>query len=264
MKISAFSKELNTVFYSLGSKKISAPLRLALITDLHACAYGKGQRELIDAVIAQSPHFVLLGGDIFDKDFPKENALLLCRALAARYPCYFVTGNHETGSGRYEEYYATLADCGVRALRDASVTVEFGAQQIQLCGIADPGKFHLSKAWIDSCFVPRLTSLRAACNPALFTILLIHRPDLFIRCDNQDFDLVLSGHTHGGQWRIPGLLNGLTAPGQGLFPRYAGGFYGFQNGSALIVSRGLARETTHVPRIYNRPELVIVDLLPFV
>ena len=74
-----------------------------------------------------------------------------------------------------------------------------------------------------------------------------------------DFDLVLCGHAHGGQWAIPGILNGLYAPNQGMFPKYAGGRYDFERGT-LIVSRGLARESTPAPRVFNRPELVIIDL----
>ena len=92
-------------------------------------------------------------------------------------------------------------------------------------------------------------------------VLLAHRPEN-IKCYLQyPFDLIVSGHAHGGQWRIPGLLNGLYAPHQGLFPRYAGGRYDF-DGATFLVSRGLARESTRVPRIFNRPELVIVDILP--
>ena len=55
-------------------------------------------------------------------------------------------------------------------------------------------------------------------------------------------------------------MNGVFAPDEGFFPKYAGGFYHFDNGGEMIVSRGLARESTRVPRIFNRPELVIVDL----
>ena len=72
---------------------------------------------------------------------------------------------------------------------------------------------------------------------------------------------MLSGHAHGGQWRIPGLLNGLLAPDEGLFPQYAGGFYRLGD-TALIVSRGLAKESTRVPRLYNPPELVLIDIVP--
>ena len=73
--------------------------------------------------------------------------------------------------------------------------------------------------------------------------------------------MILAGHAHGGQWRLPGLINGLAAPNQGLFPRYAGGRYDLE-GTVLVVSRGLARETTRLPRIFNRPELVLLDLVP--
>ena len=92
-----------------------------------------------------------------------------------------------------------------------------------------------------------------------FSVLLSHRPELVELYQEHDFDLVLCGHAHGGQWRIPEILNGLYAPNQGVFPKYAGGRYDFEN-QTMIVSRGLARESTLAPRIFNRPELVIVDI----
>ena len=97
--------------------------------------------------------------------------------------------------------------------------------------------------------------------PGLYTILLAHRPEELELYASLGFDLVLTGHAHGGQWRIPGVLNGLYAPDQGLFPRYAGGRYEL-DGTVMIVSRGLARESTRVPRFYNRPELVMIELKP--
>ena len=93
-----------------------------------------------------------------------------------------------------------------------------------------------------------------------YNIILSHRPDYFDTYTAQDYDLALCGHAHGGQWRIPGILNGLYAPNQGLFPKYAGGLYE-EDGTTMIVSRGLARESTRIPRLYNRPELVIIDLV---
>ena len=72
-------------------------------------------------------------------------------------------------------------------------------------------------------------------------------------------DLIISGHSHGGQWRIPFILNGLYAPNQGFFPKYAGGKYEHGN-TAHIVSRGLSKNSTRIPRIFNPPELVIVEL----
>ncbi len=71
---------------------------------------------------------------------------------------------------------------------------------------------------------------------------------------------MLCGHAHGGQWRLPPFLNGVYSPDEGWLPKYAGGKYDFPNGQ-MIVSRGLARESTRIPMIFNRPELVIVDVV---
>ena len=95
-----------------------------------------------------------------------------------------------------------------------------------------------------------------------FNVLLAHYPEQieYYRSFGK-FDLILSGHAHGGQWRIPGILNGLYAPNQGLFPEYAGGRYDFED-SVMIVSRGLSRTKEIIPRIFNNPELVIIDIVP--
>jgi predicted MPP superfamily phosphohydrolase len=94
---------------------------------------------------------------------------------------------------------------------------------------------------------------------SLYSILLAHRPEHIDQYLNYGFDLVLSGHSHGGQWRIPFILNGLYAPDQGFFPKYAGGKY--EHGSTIhIVGRGLSKNSTRIPRIFNPPELVIIEL----
>lgn len=95
-----------------------------------------------------------------------------------------------------------------------------------------------------------------------FNVLLAHFPEKidFYRSFGK-FDLVLSGHAHGGQWRLPPFMNGLYAPGQGLFPKYAGGRYDFDD-TTFIVSRGLSRTIERIPRIFNNPELVVIDILP--
>ena len=123
----------------------------------------------------------------------------------------------------------------------------------------DPKGYKKAKLEKLNTFDQQLDALKAQAQEANFTILLTHRPELFERYVARGFDLVLCGHAHGGQWRIPGVLNGLLAPNQGLFPPYAGGRYERGN-TTMIVSRGLAKETTFVPRILNPPELVVVTI----
>ena len=85
--------------YSLDHSGISQPVRIAFITDLHSCAYGEGQHELLDALHAETPDLILLGGDIFDDDLPDDNTIAFLEGISGKYPCYYVTGNHEYWSG---------------------------------------------------------------------------------------------------------------------------------------------------------------------
>ena len=186
------------------------------------------------------------------------------KQLAEMYPCYYVTGNHEYWSREIGTILDIIEGYGVTVLSGECDAIEINGQTINICGVDDPDvEVYLAEG------VPIEWQLESADEAAkkaeetvgeeLFTVLLSHRPELFELYQEYDFDLVLSGHAHGGQWRIPGVLNGLFAPDQGLFPEYAGGRYDYEDGT-MIVSRGLARESTPVPRIFNRPELVIVDI----
>ncbi len=242
--------------YTVESGKVEAPVRLALLTDLHSCDYGEGQRELLDAVEEQNPDLVLLGGDIVDDgpEMPEERALATVEALAERWPTYYVTGNHEYRTGRAEEIKELLAGWGAVVLEGTCALVTVGGQTLQICGVDDP-------AVGVAVWQSQLEDVTAALEGDVCSILISHRPERVADYTGRGFDLVLSGHAHGGQWRIPLLGVGLIAPNQGLFPRYAGGTYDLE-GTTLVVSRGLARESTRIPRLYNPPEEVVVDLVP--
>ena len=247
---------LTVQIYTVESGKVEAPVRLTLLTDLHSCDYGEGQRELLDAVEEQDPDLVLLGGDIVDDglEMPEERALATVEALAERWPTYYVTGNHEYRTGRAEEIKELLAGRGAVVLEGTCALVTVGEQTLQICGVDDPAVG--AAVWQS-----QLEDVTAALEGDVCSILISHRPERVADYTGRGFDLVLSGHAHGGQWRIPLLGVGLIAPNQGLFPRYAGGTYDLE-GTTLVVSRGLARESTRIPRLYNPPEEVVVDLVP--
>lgn len=237
--------------YTVTTDKIDKPMRLAVVADYHGCDYGDG---LIPAIEELQPDAVLLPGDIFDDEMPWELSEALVCGLAMKWPCYYVTGNHEHWSGRVDEICCIIEAAGVIVLDQDCAELEVRGQRINICGISDPCAGSDTK-----------TALRRAAadkqNEA-YTILLAHHPELIDQyAANGSFDLVVSGHAHGGQVRIPFLVNGLFAPDQGWFPIYAGGQYKV-DGTMLIVSRGLARESTRLPRIFNRPELVLVELCP--
>lgn len=256
----AFDVRLKIVQYTITSEKIKKPMRIALITDLHSCKYGAGQKTLIDAVDKEKPDMILLGGDIFDDEIPDDNTKIFLSAIAKKYPCYYVTGNHEYWSMRVHEMLDWLRAHGIEDIGGKTIRTSVNGNEICLSGLNDPDEARYTgegdgmKAELGRAMNER--------DDTAFTMLLTHRPSFVNLYKDAGFDLVLAGHAHGGQWRIPGLLNGVFAPDEGFFPKYAGGFYHFDNGGEMIVSRGLARESTRIPRLFNRPELVIVNLKP--
>lgn len=256
--LAAFDARLRVARYAVWSELVDAPVRLALIADLHSCAYGQGEAELIEAIDAQSPDAILFAGDICDERLLMENIRFLLAGVADRYPCYYVSGNHECWSFALDRIEEIFREYGVTVLSGSFETITLGGQEINLCGIDDPDAArYAGRRTMDE----QLQSLAGARENGRYTILLAHRPQYIEYYLEFGFDLVLSGHAHGGQWRIPILLNGLFAPDQGWFPKYAGGRYVLPRGE-MIVSRGLARESTDIPRIFNRPELVIIDITP--
>lgn len=243
--------------YTVASPKLTAEVRLAVVTDFHS----SDNADDVAAMVAScAPDAVLLVGDLFDDDTqnrPMERTLSLMRQLSAQYPCYYVSGNHEAWTGEMDTLYQQTEEAGVTVLRMSSGVLTVRGQRIALCGIPDPYEMVFSGAPDTE---EQLRQAMENVDSADFTVLLAHRPELLAKYAQFPFDLVVSGHAHGGQVRIPGVLNGLYAPNQGWFPKLAGGAY-TQDGTTLIVSRGLAVRT-RLPRIFNRPEVVLVRCVP--
>lgn len=255
----AFNTRLKEVTYVVKTPKVNTPITLALVTDLHACYYGEGQTTLLNAINKMSPDAILLGGDIFDDVLPDSNTQVFLNGIAKLYPIYYVTGNHEFWRSETESIFKFMKDANITLLRGESATLEVKGEKIQIHGIDDPDA---SNKVTDLSFIQgQLEKVKDNIDTHYYNILLAHRPFYIETYLNYDFDLITCGHAHGGQWRIPYLLNGLLAPDEGFFPKYAGGQFFFDQ-KTLIVSRGLSRESTRIPRIFNRPELVEINIIP--
>ena len=255
----ALDSRLKVVHYEIENPKSETPLRIALITDLHSCLYGgEDQSELLENLRAQNPDVVLMGGDIFDsRRMPDKNAEVFLKAAGKEFRCYYISGNHEVRHGKLDYYKEIVDSCGIKVLDGYNTKLAISATSgtPDIYGFDDTTAYKNLAEQLDH--IEQMTENFHF--PESFNVLLIHRPEHFEHYVNLGFDLVLCGHAHGGQWRIPGILNGLYSPGEGLFPKYAGGLYE-KDGTTMIVSRGLARESTPLPRIFNRPELVIIDI----
>lgn len=231
------------------------PLRLAVVADLHSCYYGKGQKDLLDRLKAVSPDLVMLPGDILDDKLPDGNGLEFLSAAAKRWPCFYVSGNHEYWSHRIGEMKKRIRACGVRVLEGECVPVDCKGWRLDICGVDDP-TYMSSAAWL-----AQLDAAQAARSPDRWGILLSHRPERADAYRGRGFGLVLSGHAHGGQFRVPFTDRGVYAPNQGLWPALVDGTRDL-DGTTLVVSRGLSRESNPYPRFFNRPELVLVVVDP--
>ena len=145
---------------------------------------------------------------------------------------------------------------GVNILEDEKITIEYAGATMQLLGLNDPNFTTAHDTYEKTAMInAKLKNMLGESNK--YTILLSHRPELFGLYVENNIDLVLSGHAHGGQVRLP-FFGGLVAPNQGFFPKYFEGVYEKKQ-TKMIVSRGLGNSIFPL-RVNNRPELVIVEL----
>ena len=239
--------------YTVASPKLTAEVRLAVVTDFHS---SDNADDVVAMVTSCAPDAVLLVGDLFDDDTqnrPTERTLSLMRQLSALYPCYYVSGNHEAWTGEMDALYQQTEEAGVTVLRMSSGVLTVRGQRIALCGIPDPYEMVFSGAPDTE---EQLRQALEDVDSADFTVLLAHRPELLAKYAQFPLDLVVSGHAHGGQVRIGS--QGIYSPGQGLFPKLTSGFY-FDD--KLFISRGMTNSAC-APRLWCPCELVMVRLLP--
>ena len=242
--------------YTIGSAKITQPLKIVLITDLHSCRYGKGERRIIKKIDQFRPDIIMLGGDIFDDNMPFDRSTQLLNNIGPRYRCYYTTGNHEVWSGQIDSIKNIVRQSGVKLLDGEKETLKHGNDTLNICGwpdVTEHARWYVVWNGVDS--------LSAICNPRYYNILLHHRPEFVEKFMDYGFDLMLAGHYHGGQFRLPWMKEGVYAPDHAGTLKYTGGDYPFGNRHAII-SRGLARESTLVPRFYIRPEIVEITIYP--
>ena len=229
---------------------------IAQVSDLHNAEFSDGNQRLLDMLREAEPDMIAITGDLIDSRKTNIAVALAFAEEAVRIaPCYYVSGNHEARVPEYRELKAGLEAAGVTVLDDARVEIEISGKSITIIGVNDPS-FLADYLTSDAAVMDRKLS-ELSSEDASFTILLSHRPELFDTYAAHEMDLVLTGHAHGGQFRLP-LIGGLIAPNQGLFPKYDDGLYSEGN-TNMIVSRGLGNSI--IPfRFNNRPEVVLIEL----
>lgn len=257
---------LEVTNYVLSSPKLTAPIRVVQMTDLHNSEFGENNERLVRMVARQHPDLILMTGDMLNgREDKTEIAVNLVQRLTEVAPVYFSYGNHEVTHEQMfgRDLTALFEEAGATVLEGTYEDVTVNGQMIRLGGIYGyclPEKYLRTgeaKRW-------ECEFLKAFQDTESYTLLLAHLPTCWILNDNLDIwqiDCVFSGHEHGGQIRLP-LIGGLYAPDRGFFPGRSSGIYASQDGErVMVLSRGLG-SGVGVPRFNNVPEIVVVDILP--
>ena len=250
--------ELNT--YTVSSNELPDAFdgyRIAHISDLHNAELGDSNEKLLSMLREAESDIIAITGDLIDsRNTNIEVALAFAEEAMKIAPCYYVTGNHEARVSEYDELKAGLEAAGVVVLENERTEIELSGEAITILGVDDPS-FNTDYLFGDSASVVSNTLAEISTVDDGFTVLLSHRPELFDTYVACGMDLTLSGHAHGGQFRLP-FVGGLVAPNQGLFPKYDSGLY--TSGSTnMIVSRGIGNSLLPF-RFNNRPEVILIEL----
>lgn len=247
--------KLKTTLYRLPLRH-PKPLRIALASDLH----GDGIAETLSALRSLSPDLILIPGDLTDDEGladPEGSAYTFLEECAHIAPTYYSVGNHEiacyhrgnpfrhpTPIPLSDEIKRSIGESGAVLLDNDCVT----ADGLCICGLTSGINKKENR--------PNPEALARFANEQGTRILLCHHPEYFVPyIQKTDIDLTVCGHAHGGQWRLFG--RGIYSPGQGLFPKYTAGVLD----GRCVISRGIGNHTS-IPRIFNTPELILIETEP--
>ena len=252
--------DLEIYKYNVKSEDIPSEFdnfRIVQISDLHNAEFGENNEKLLLMLKQADADIIAITGDMIDsRNTDIDVAISFAQKAVNIAPVYYVNGNHESRVlGEYEKLKQGLTDAGVTILENSSADITIGDETISLIGINDPTfRMDIVDDTMEQNIAHQLVNVIP--DNDNYKVLLAHRPEYFDVYAGK-VDLVLSGHAHGGQFRIP-FIGGLVAPGQGFFPEYYEGSHIKEN-TEMIVSRGIGNSI--IPfRINNKPEIIVAEL----
>jgi predicted MPP superfamily phosphohydrolase len=241
--------------YALDTGKLTRPIKIVLLTDLHSTRHGKRQRKLIQKIEAECPDLIMMSGDMLDEHRSFAPLAELLRRVVNIAPVFYVSGNHEYRIANIGYFFSQIKKLGVNILHDEHQIITVRGQRILIAGADDAELARLIPGYKQSTAMKNAFSHLK--DDHMLKILLAHRPERFARYARYPFDVTLCGHAHGGHMRIPFLDVGVVAH-TGLFPKYTSGVHCIGK-CCMVISRGLSVFPL-MPRIYNPPEVVSITL----
>lgn len=253
------NSHLTTSSYQIKDSQIPLSFnhfKIINVSDLHNKSFGKHNKHLLQTIEKLKPDIIVVTGDLINAYKPNiEHALVFIKQASRIAPLYFISGNHEARLTNFEGVIQDLRNCGAIILNNKQISLKKNQDTIHLIGLTDPAFYFAENPY--SILAYQLDYLLTNVKPTAYTLLLSHRPELMPIYSKRAINLVLSGHAHGGQFRLP-LIGGIFAPNQGFFPKYTAGEY-IEANTTMIVSRGLGPSSFPL-RFNNKPDLVEIIL----
>ena len=243
-------------FYQLRSDKVSDNIRIVELADLHNNEFGEGNSRLVAKIKALKPDLIVYAGDMMNYGDDDYSVLFhLSDNLSKIAPVYACYGDDEVDQYlfRDKQFGEKWSKHGVKVLSNEAEEVTVKNTTLQLVAVTDDVKqFDIetnnAKKFVES--LEQTPNCR---------ICLTHYPELFKeKLLNRGMDVALTGHAHGGLVRLP-KIGGLYSNGEGFLPTFSEGVVEAEDGTQVVVSRGLGNSGA-IPRINNQPELVVVDI----
>lgn len=267
--------------FDVTNGKNSDKIKLVFLSDFHDKKYKNYNKKLIDDIINLNPNYILLGGDFLDFSVIQDlkntvnykNTFKFLDVLAAKAKenknikgIYFGFGNHELRLKSradkmelvaiYNELIEKLKRNNIMLLDNNTLNLSNG---IKVSGLSlfkgYYGKFfkkkekHVSKEVLDKYFKD--------IDDSSFNIMLFHKPDYSEDLVDYGYDLILSGHNHGGLICLP-FFGSIISPDLRLFPKYSKGMYQYNNKN-ILVSSGIGEHFIKI-RVNNRPEICVINI----
>ena len=241
--------KVNKVHFKSNKLDSDSTIKLIQLSDLHSKVFGDNNQKLIHTIKNQQPDVIVITGDIIDRKTKRlYDVFHLVEELTSfQQHVYFVSGNHEWGNSLKNELLLGLEQRGVHMLNNDSTEMMIKGMNLNLVGIDDVSTNHedMKKAFNHV-------------NNQEYTVLLSHSPGVTDKYPEIDADLILSGHTHGGQVRLP-LIGSIVAPDEGLFPKKAKGVYQLKENQHLYIDSGLGTSLLPV-RFLNQSQLSVIEI----
>ena len=256
------SKEVFVSNYIIESEKIKKEFdgyKIVQISDLHNM---KHIDKIYKEIKKENPDIIVITGDSINFDTQEKEKLYiidLIKMINNEIPIYYINGNHElklkqndeeNNTKTYDKFIEELIENNVILVGNEKIEIIKQEEKIYLYGLKETPADYLRKN-------KNNISTEFEIDNSQFNILLAHNPLKFKIYAKLGFDLVLSGHVHGGEIRLP-LIGGILSPDRKLFPEYSKGEYQIDN-TILITSAGLGDKTFKI-RINNPYDLVSITL----